>query len=94
MPDLPTVAESVPGYETAAWRGVLAPAPTPPAVVQRLNAEINRVLNLPEVRRSLAEQGLQAVGGTSDAFAAYIKQDIRKYAAIIKRLGLRAEYGS
>lgn len=94
MPDLPAVAETVPGYETVAWHGVLVPAHTPPAVVQRLNAEINRVLSLPEVRKSLAEQGLQAVGGTADAFATYLEQDIRKYAGIIKKLGLRAEYGS
>lgn len=94
MPDVPAVAETVPGYETVAWHGVLAPARTPPGVVRRLNDEINRVLNLPEVRRSLSEQGLQAVGGTPDALAAYIQQDIGKYAGIIKRIGLRAEYGS
>ncbi len=91
MPDLPAVAETVPGYEAIAWHGVLAPARTPPGVVRRLNDEINRVLNLPEVRRSLSEQGLQAVGGTPEHFANYIQQDIVKFAGIIKKLGLRAE---
>lgn len=93
MPDLPAVAETVPGYEAIAWHGVLAPARTPPAVVQRLNAEINRVLDLPEVRRNLSAQGLQAVGGTPEHCSNYIQQDIVKFSGIIRKLGLRVEYG-
>lgn len=91
MPDVPAVAETVHGYEAIAWHGVLAPARTPPAIVQRLNAEINRVLGLPEVRNSLSAQGLQAVGGTPEHFANYIQQDIVKFAGIIRKLGLRVE---
>ncbi|MEK6594378.1 MAG: tripartite tricarboxylate transporter substrate binding protein [Pseudomonadota bacterium] len=93
MPDVPTVAETVRGYEAIAWHGVLVPARTPPSVVQRLNAEINRVLSLPDVRKSLSDQGLQAVGGTPGNFVSYIQQDIVKFSGIIRKLGLRVEYG-
>ena len=91
MRDVPAVAETVRGYEAIAWHGVLAPARTPPAAVQRLNTEINRVLNLSEVRRSLSAQGLQAVGGTPEYFSNYIQQDITKFAGIIRKLGLQAD---
>lgn len=93
MPDIPAVAETVPHFETIAWHGVLAPAGTPPAIVQQLNAGINRVLELPEVRRSLSAQGLEAVGGTPEYFSKYIQKDIVRFAGIIQKLGLRVEYG-
>jgi tripartite-type tricarboxylate transporter receptor subunit TctC len=93
MPDVPAVAEAVRGYEAISWHGVLVPARTPPAVVQRLNAEINRILDLPEVRRSLSAQGLQAVGGIPEHFSSHIQQEIVKFAGIIRKLGLREEYG-
>jgi tripartite-type tricarboxylate transporter receptor subunit TctC len=69
MPNLPAVAEFIPGFELAGWDGVMVPNGTPPDVVARLNREINAVLALPEVRADLEKGGLATVGGTPDEFA-------------------------
>jgi tripartite-type tricarboxylate transporter receptor subunit TctC len=91
-PDIPTIAESgVPGYEATAWQGVLAPARTPAEAVDRLNAELVRVLARPDVSRQLAEQGYEQVGGTPERFAAFIKSEIVKWSKVIKAAGLRIE---
>ncbi len=91
MPDVPAVAETVPGYEILSTHGVLAPARTPQTIVQRLNTEIGKVLKLPTISKSLSDQGLQAMGGHPEVFASHIAQDIKKFGAIIKQLGLQAE---
>lgn len=93
MPAVPAVAETVRGYEAIAWHGVLVPARTPPSIVQRLNVEFNRVLSMPDVRKNLSDQGLQTVGGPPENFASYIQQDMVKFSGIIRKLGLRVEYG-
>jgi tripartite-type tricarboxylate transporter receptor subunit TctC len=92
MPDLPTVAESgLPGYEAGSWYGVVAPAGTPRPIVMRLNAEIVKVLALPEVRDRLVSQGIDPIGDTPEQFAAYIRSEIGKWAKIIKSTGVTAE---
>lgn len=91
LPNLPAIAETIPGYEIISWRGVLAPARTPRAIVQRLNTEIGTVLRLPEIHKGLSEQGLQVVGGTPEQLSSYLRQDIERFTAISKQLGLRAE---
>jgi tripartite-type tricarboxylate transporter receptor subunit TctC len=76
-PDVPTVAESgYPGFEALAWHGILAPAKTPPAIVQKLNAEIAKALADPATKKLLEDQAMQTVGNTPDAFAAFIQKDI------------------
>jgi tripartite-type tricarboxylate transporter receptor subunit TctC len=91
-PEIPTVAESgLPGYEATAWQGVLAPAGTPREVIVRLNTELVRVINLPEVRKQLAEQGYEPAGNTPEQFAEYIKTEIAKWTRVIKAAGLKAE---
>ena len=76
-PEVPTVAESgYPGFEALAWHGILAPAKTPPAVVQKLNAEITKALADPATKKLLEDQAMQTVGNTPDAFAAFIQKDI------------------
>jgi len=90
--DLPTVAESgLPGFEVIGWYGILAPARTPAPVVQRLNAEIIKVLGLPDVREQIAGQGAEVVGDTPAQFAAFLKADIARWAPVIKTSGARAE---
>ena len=75
-PAVPTIAESgYPGFNAIAWHGILAPAHTPPAIVARLNAEIQKALNDPDIRTLLEKQAIQIVGSSPEAFASFIKQD-------------------
>jgi tripartite-type tricarboxylate transporter receptor subunit TctC len=92
LPELPTIAESgFPGFEALAWNGVLVPAGTPPAIVARLNAEINAILRDPAVVGMLNAQGFDLVGGTPADFANLIRSDAEKWAPVIKRTGARID---
>jgi tripartite-type tricarboxylate transporter receptor subunit TctC len=92
LPDVPTIAESgLSGYEAAGWFGVLSPAGTPSAVVNKLNAEINRILFLPEVRQSLANDGAEPAGGTPAQMAESARLTSAKWSKLIAELGLRSE---
>jgi tripartite-type tricarboxylate transporter receptor subunit TctC len=91
-PEVPTIAEAgYPGFEASAWYGVLAPAGTPKAIVLRLNGEILRALKIPEVKERLENVGFEIVGGTPEAFGAYMKTEFDKWARVVKTSGLRAE---
>ena len=91
LPDVPTVAETVPGYEATIWLGVMAPKGTPPAVVNRLNAEITKIVGRPEVRRDWAAQGAVAMTMTPDEFGKYIADDIVKWERIVKISGAKPD---
>ena len=92
VPQLPTVAESgVPGYEAGSWYGIISPAGTPRTIVARLNKEITSVLATPEFREQLMAAGADPAPDTPDAFAAYIKSEIVKWARVIKLSGAKAE---
>ena len=92
VPDVPTVAESgYPGFEATTWYGVVVPAGTLRPVVSRLHAELIDVLNSPEVRRFLIDQGAEPVGSSPQAFGAYIESELVKYARIVKDSGIRAD---
>ncbi|MDB5863619.1 MAG: Tricarboxylate transport protein TctC, partial [Betaproteobacteria bacterium] len=91
MPEVPTVAETLPGFEMLSWFGLLAPASTPPAIVNRLNAEMAKVLALPEVRAALTAQGFEVRGGTPADFGDYIKREIAKITKIAKAANVKAE---
>jgi tripartite-type tricarboxylate transporter receptor subunit TctC len=83
--DVPTVAEAgVPGYDSGAWFGLVAPAQTPKDIVNKLSLETARILKMPEVSTRLAELGAESVGGTPAQFAAHIKAEIAKWAKVIK----------
>lgn len=91
LPDLPTMAESgYPGYEAVPWFGLMAPAGTPQPIVDRLSTETVKVLAMPEVRRTLENQGLDVIGGTPAEFAAVIKAEMPYWAKIIKDAGIKA----
>jgi tripartite-type tricarboxylate transporter receptor subunit TctC len=84
-PDIPTIAESgVPGYDSGAWFGLLAPAGTPKDIVGKLSTETARILKLPDVHKRVSELGAEPVGSTPEEFAALIKSDIAKWARVIK----------
>ncbi len=91
-PDVPTVAESgYPGFEALAWHGILAPARTPPAIVQRLNEEIVKALADPATKKLLEDQAMQTVGNTPEAFAAFIQKDIVLWKAVAMSANVTVE---
>jgi tripartite-type tricarboxylate transporter receptor subunit TctC len=91
-PDLPTMIEAgVPDYEMIGWNGFAVASGTPPEIVAKLNTEIVKVLNLPELRQRMTELGADVVANTSEAFAAYIKTETVRWGQIIKDRGIRAE---
>ena len=91
-PDMPTVSEAaLPGYESISWLGVFAPTGTPREVVALLNTEIVKILQQPEVKQRLLEQGGEPIGNTQEQFAAVLKSDIAKYAKIMRESGTKVE---
>jgi tripartite-type tricarboxylate transporter receptor subunit TctC len=92
LPDIPTIAESgLPDFEATSWFGVLAPAGTPPEIVQRLNREIDKWLQSPEAKDKLLAQGAVAAGGSPEEFAAYIRSETDKWAKVIKASGAKVD---
>jgi tripartite-type tricarboxylate transporter receptor subunit TctC len=83
LPDLPPLADSLPGFEATSWHGLFAPAGTPPAIVAKLSAEIQRVLRTPEMTERLASMGAKAIGNTPEEFAAFIGVERQKWADVI-----------
>jgi tripartite-type tricarboxylate transporter receptor subunit TctC len=92
MPDVPTLAEAgVPGYEAVIWLGLIAPKNTPPAIVNRLNAEITKIVARPDVQAEWAKQGASAMSMTPAAFERYLADDIVKWERIVKVSGARVD---
>lgn len=92
LPEVPTLAESgVAGYETVAWFGLLAPAHTPPDVVNKLHAQVQQALLLPEIRENLARLGAEPSGLGPREFSVYIKSEIAKYSAVIKSAAIKVD---
>ena len=91
-PDVPTLAEAgLAGYEVGSWQGVFAPAGTPPEIVRRLNAEIVKIINLPEVREKLVGLGAEPAPMTSEAFGALVKSEVTKWADVVKKSGAKVD---
>ena len=91
-PELPTIAESgLPGFEVIGWWGLLAPAKAPRGTVDLLNRELRAALELPDVRRTLLDQGMDPAGGTPEQFGALIKADMDKWGEIGRRLGVKLD---
>ena len=87
VPDLPTVAETIKGFEASGWYGAFAPAATPRELIAKLNAEINRAMRLPDVAQRLAGDGVEAVSMTPEQFAKYLHQEIAKWGKVVKQSG-------
>ena len=90
-PDLPTVAETVPGYEATIWLGVMAPKGTPKEVITFLNTAINKVIELPAVKEVWLKQGAIPLVKTPEAFDAYLRKDIEKWANVVKVSGAKIQ---
>jgi tripartite-type tricarboxylate transporter receptor subunit TctC len=92
MPEVPTVSEAgVPGYESVIWLGLMAPAATPKPIIEKLNAEIQRITNLPDVKEIWAKQGAVPMRMTQAEFGKFIEQDIQKWAKVVKFSGAKVD---
>ncbi|WPB58756.1 tripartite tricarboxylate transporter substrate binding protein [Xylophilus sp. GOD-11R] len=91
LPDVPAVAEALPGFEVVLWNGVFAPAGTPPAVVDRLNAAVRKVLQDPGVRKTLADQGSTPVGNSPAEFKQVLGTEIVKWGKLVKLSGANVD---
>jgi tripartite-type tricarboxylate transporter receptor subunit TctC len=89
--ELPTVSETIPDFELVTWHGVMVPAATPKDIVQKLNREIQWVLEQPDVAKRFAEGGLDITGGAPEAFEALLKRDYAKYGRILAAAGIKPE---
>ena len=90
-PEIPTIAESIPGFEATTWFAMFAPAGTPKPVVDKLSAEVQRVFRLPEVAERLKTLGLEAVLSSPEELAAYQASEISKWTKVVKESGAKAE---
>ena len=91
LPDVPAIAETVPGYEVTSWAGVCAPAGVPKAIIAKLNADIVKVLGMADTRQKLDDQGFEASPNTPEQFTAFIAAELSKWASVIKAAGIQAE---
>ena len=91
MPDLPSIAETLPGYGASGWYGLLAPAGTPREIVTRLNAEAVRALRAPDVAEKLSSQGAEPAPGTPEEFTAFIRSEIDKWARVVRAANMKPE---
>lgn len=92
LPDTPSLAEAgIQGVDAGVWLGLFAPAGTPPAIIARLNAEVNKVLAMPDVREKILTGGASVVGGTSEDFAAFVRADYERWGKAVRESGVKVE---
>jgi tripartite-type tricarboxylate transporter receptor subunit TctC len=91
-PEVPTASEAgVPGYEATIWLGLMAPAGTPRPVLDKLNAEVNKVVNAPEVKENWGKQGAVPLGMSPDEFGKFLRDDVQKWAKLVKETGMKVD---
>ncbi len=91
LPDVPTIAEGLPGYEANNWWGILAPAATPAAIVKKLNTDINAIMKLPETQKRFASEGAEPVSGTPEEFSKLIAIEMEKWGRVAKAANIKAD---
>lgn len=91
LPEVPTVAETLPGFESAAWYAIVAPPGTPEAIAEKINRDVNEALRDPEIRQRLAQLSAEPVGGSREATAAYMREEIERWHKVIKAANVRLE---
>jgi tripartite-type tricarboxylate transporter receptor subunit TctC len=89
LPELPAIAEFVPGYEITGWQGVLAPARTPHAIVTKVSAELARAMRSPDLKEKLAAIGADAIGSTPEEFAAFRKAEFARMSTLVVKAGIQ-----
>jgi tripartite-type tricarboxylate transporter receptor subunit TctC len=91
-PEIPTAAEAgVPGYEATIWLGLMAPAGTPRPILERLSAEVNKVLNAPDVKENWGKQGAVPMAMAPDEFGKFVREDVTKWAKLVKDTGMKVD---
>jgi len=92
LPDVPTISEAgVPGYEAGIWLGLMAPVGTPRAILERLNAEVNKVINAPEVKETWGKQGAMPMGMSVEQFDKFLRAEIVKWAGVVRATGMKVD---
>jgi tripartite-type tricarboxylate transporter receptor subunit TctC len=91
LPDVPTIAETLPGFESAAWFAIVAPPKTPQAIADKINADVNEALQQSEIRDRLAQLSAEPIGGTPQATAAYMREEIERWYNVIKAANVKLE---
>jgi tripartite-type tricarboxylate transporter receptor subunit TctC len=93
LPEVPTLEEAagMPGFEMSAWQGIVVPAATPKDIVAKLNAEVNKASQNPDLRARLAATGSEVLGGTSEAYAGYIRSELARWGKVVKDAGAKAD---
>ena len=91
LPDLPAIAETYPGFEALAWNGLVVPAATPPAVVQKINAEVGAILRDPGIVKTMNGFGFDLIGGTPADFGALIRSEAERWTPVVKKLGIKVD---
>ncbi len=91
MPNIPAIAETLPGFEAVAWFAIVAPPKTPMAIVQKINADANEALSDPELRRKLGSLNVEVVGGNQQATADYFKAEIARWGKVIKDANVKLD---
>jgi tripartite-type tricarboxylate transporter receptor subunit TctC len=91
LPDTPTIAETVPGFEVSNWIGLFGPAGMPPAIVARLNGEVQKIMRSPDMQKRLESEGAKFLPMTPDQFAAFQRAELAKWAKAIKEAGIKLD---
>jgi len=91
MADVPTVGETLPGYRAEAFQGMVAPAGVPKAIVEKMSAEVARIVKLPDVAERFQLDGAEAVGSSPQEFAAFLKAEMQKWSKVVKEAGIKPE---
>jgi tripartite-type tricarboxylate transporter receptor subunit TctC len=93
LPEVPTLEEAanLPGFEMSAWQGIVVPAATPKEIVARLNAEVNKAVQNPDLRQRLAVGGSEPLGGSSEQYAAYIRSELQRWSKVVRDSGAKAD---
>lgn len=91
LPDVPAIAETLPGYENITWHSVVVPAKTPKAIVAKLSRELIRIIKQPDVHERFVTVGLDAIGSTPEELATLIKKEVVMYAKLVKQIGLQPQ---
>jgi tripartite-type tricarboxylate transporter receptor subunit TctC len=90
-PDIPAIAETIPGYELVGWFATLSPAKTPPEVIGTLHAAATKALQMPDLAQRLAEQGIEVTGGSPAKLGAFLRKEVAKYQEIVRAAGIKPE---
>jgi tripartite-type tricarboxylate transporter receptor subunit TctC len=91
LPDVPTIAETLPGFESGAWFAIVAPPKTPAAIVDKINADVNAALRERDIRERLAQLSAEPIGGTPQATAAFMREEIERWAKLIKAANVKLD---